>query len=82
VELGTAYSELTDPVEQRRRLQAQSMLAAGGDPEKRARTIPTQRMITPEEVARTCVFLADPIGALTGHTIVVDGGSVAVGCYA
>ncbi len=33
VELGTAYSELTDPVEQRRRLQAQSMLAAGGDPE-------------------------------------------------
>jgi lysyl-tRNA synthetase class 2 len=33
VELGTAYSELTDPVEQRRRLQGQSMLAAGGDPE-------------------------------------------------
>lgn len=33
VELGTAYSELTDPVEQRRRLQQQSVLAAGGDPE-------------------------------------------------
>lgn len=33
VELGTAYSELTDPVEQRRRLQEQSALAAGGDPE-------------------------------------------------
>lgn len=33
VELGTAYSELTDPVEQRRRLQQQSLLAAGGDPE-------------------------------------------------
>ncbi len=33
VELGTAYSELTDPVEQRRRLQQQSILAAGGDPE-------------------------------------------------
>jgi lysyl-tRNA synthetase class 2 len=31
VELGTAYSELTDPVEQRRRLQEQSLLAAGGD---------------------------------------------------
>lgn len=30
-ELGTAYSELTDPVEQRRRLTAQSLLAAGGD---------------------------------------------------
>ena len=33
VELGTAYSELTDPVEQRRRLRQQSLLAAGGDPE-------------------------------------------------
>jgi lysyl-tRNA synthetase class 2 len=33
VELGTAYSELTDPVEQRRRLQEQSLLAAGGDSE-------------------------------------------------
>ena len=33
VELGTAYSELTDPVEQRRRLKQQSLLAAGGDPE-------------------------------------------------
>jgi lysyl-tRNA synthetase class 2 len=32
-ELGTAYSELTDPIEQRRRLQEQSLLAAGGDPE-------------------------------------------------
>ena len=33
VELGTAYSELTDPIEQRSRLTAQSLLAAGGDPE-------------------------------------------------
>lgn len=33
IELATAYSELTDPVEQRRRLQQQSLLAAGGDPE-------------------------------------------------
>lgn len=33
VELGTAYTELTDPVEQRRRLQEQSLRAAGGDPE-------------------------------------------------
>ncbi|HUY44611.1 MAG TPA: bifunctional lysylphosphatidylglycerol synthetase/lysine--tRNA ligase LysX [Streptosporangiaceae bacterium] len=32
-ELGTAYSELVDPVEERRRLTAQSLLAAGGDPE-------------------------------------------------
>lgn len=33
VELGTAYSELTDPVDQRNRLTEQSMLAAGGDEE-------------------------------------------------
>ncbi len=32
-ELGTAYSELIDPIEQRKRLTAQSLLAAGGDPE-------------------------------------------------
>ncbi|WP_251140969.1 bifunctional lysylphosphatidylglycerol synthetase/lysine--tRNA ligase LysX [Cellulomonas dongxiuzhuiae] len=31
-ELGTAYSELVDPVEQRKRLTAQSVLAAAGDP--------------------------------------------------
>jgi lysyl-tRNA synthetase, class II len=33
VELATAYSELVDPVIQRERLAAQSLLAAGGDPE-------------------------------------------------
>jgi lysyl-tRNA synthetase class 2 len=33
VERGVAYSELVDPVEQRRRLVEQSLLAAGGDPE-------------------------------------------------
>ena len=33
VELGVAYSELIDPVEQRRRLTEQSLKAAGGDPE-------------------------------------------------
>jgi lysyl-tRNA synthetase class 2 len=32
-EIGTAYSELVDPVEERARLTAQSLLAAGGDPE-------------------------------------------------
>jgi lysyl-tRNA synthetase, class II len=32
-EIATAYSELVDPVEERQRLTAQSLLAAGGDPE-------------------------------------------------
>jgi lysyl-tRNA synthetase, class II len=32
-ELGTGYTELVDPVEERARLTAQSLLAAGGDPE-------------------------------------------------
>ena len=35
-ELGTAYSELVDPLEQRRRLTEQSLRAAGGDPEAMA----------------------------------------------
>ncbi|WP_082079706.1 bifunctional lysylphosphatidylglycerol synthetase/lysine--tRNA ligase LysX [Williamsia herbipolensis] len=35
-ELGTAYSELTDPVDQRERLTRQSLAAAGGDPEAMA----------------------------------------------
>ncbi|MGI8458890.1 MAG: bifunctional lysylphosphatidylglycerol synthetase/lysine--tRNA ligase LysX [Propionibacteriaceae bacterium] len=35
-EIGTAYSELVDPVEQRARLTAQSLQAAGGDPEAMA----------------------------------------------
>ena len=33
VEMGAAYSELNDPVVQRERLEAQSRMAAGGDPE-------------------------------------------------
>jgi lysyl-tRNA synthetase class 2 len=33
MELGTAYSELTDPVDQRRRFTEQSLRAAAGDPE-------------------------------------------------
>jgi lysyl-tRNA synthetase, class II len=32
-EIATAYSELVDPIEERGRLTAQSLLAAGGDPE-------------------------------------------------
>ncbi len=36
VELGAAYSELIDPVEQRRRLTEQSLRAAGGDPDAMA----------------------------------------------
>ncbi len=36
VERAVAYSELADPVEQRRRLTEQSLLAAGGDPEAMA----------------------------------------------
>jgi lysyl-tRNA synthetase class 2 len=33
IEIAPAYSELADPVEQRRRLVEQSLAAAGGDPE-------------------------------------------------
>jgi NAD(P)-dependent dehydrogenase (short-subunit alcohol dehydrogenase family) len=63
-------------------LDTEGFRAAGGDPEKRAQSIPTRKMIAPAEVAATCVFLAEPISSLTGQTLVVDGGSHAVGCYA
>ena len=33
MELGTAYTELTDPIDQRQRLTEQSLRAAAGDPE-------------------------------------------------
>jgi NAD(P)-dependent dehydrogenase (short-subunit alcohol dehydrogenase family) len=63
-------------------LDTEGFRAAGGDPEKRAKTIPTRKMVQPAEIAAACVFLAEPNASLTGHTLVIDGGSLAVGCYA
>lgn len=63
-------------------LDTEGFRAAGGDPVKRAQTIPTRQMITPEEIAATCLFLSEPIRSLTGQTLGIDGGSSAVGCYA
>ncbi len=63
-------------------LDTEGFRAAGGDPVKRALTIPTKKMINPEEVAATCLFLAEPISSLTGQTLLIDGGSHAAGCYA
>lgn len=54
-ELGTAYSELVDPVEQRRRLTAQSVLAAAGDPEA---------MEVDEEFLAALEFAMPPTGGL------------------
>lgn len=70
-EIGTAYSELVDPVEQRRRLTAQSLLAAGGDPEA---------MTLDEDFLRALEYAMPPTGGqgmgidrllmmLTGRTI-------------
>nr|WP_246216770.1 bifunctional lysylphosphatidylglycerol synthetase/lysine--tRNA ligase LysX [Mycobacterium botniense] len=55
IELGTAYSELTDPVEQRRRLQEQSLRAAGGDPEA---------MELDEEFLQAMEYAMPPTGGL------------------
>jgi lysyl-tRNA synthetase class 2 len=71
VELGTAYTELTDPIEQRRRLQEQSLLAAGGDPEA---------MQLDEDFLQAMEYAMPPTGGLgmgvdrvvmliTGHSI-------------
>jgi lysyl-tRNA synthetase class 2 len=55
VELGTAYSELNDPVIQRERLVAQSLLAAAGDPEA---------MELDEDFLRAMEFGMPPAGGL------------------
>jgi lysyl-tRNA synthetase class 2 len=54
-EIGTAYSELVDQVEQRRRLTTQSLLAAGGDPEA---------MELDEEFLRALEYAMPPSGGL------------------
>jgi lysyl-tRNA synthetase, class II len=54
-EIGTAYTELTDPVEQRRRLTAQSLRAAGGDPEA---------MELDEDFLRALEYAMPPTGGL------------------
>src|SRR3954463_1495355 len=55
VELAPAYSELVDPVEQRRRLTEQSMRAAGGDPEA---------MQLDEDFLRALEYGAPPMGGM------------------
>jgi lysyl-tRNA synthetase class 2 len=52
-EIGTAYSELIDPVEQRERLTAQSLLAAGGDAEA---------MVVDEDFLRALEYAMPPAG--------------------
>lgn len=54
-ELGTAYSELVDPVVQRERLTAQSLLAAGGDPEA---------MVLDEDFLRAMEYGMPPTGGM------------------
>jgi NAD(P)-dependent dehydrogenase (short-subunit alcohol dehydrogenase family) len=52
------------------------------DPDKRAAAlsrIPSGRFVTPEEIAAAVVYLASPGAAsVTGHTLPVDGGLMAV----
>ncbi|MCU7824103.1 bifunctional lysylphosphatidylglycerol synthetase/lysine--tRNA ligase LysX [Kitasatospora sp. DSM 101779] len=54
-EIGTAYSELIDPVEQRARLTAQSLLAAGGD---------VEAMQLDEDFLRALEYAMPPTGGL------------------
>jgi lysyl-tRNA synthetase class 2 len=54
-EIGTGYSELVDPVVQRERLTAQSLLAAGGDPEA---------MQVDEDFLRALEYAMPPTGGM------------------
>jgi lysyl-tRNA synthetase class 2 len=55
VELATAYSELVDPVVQRERLVAQSLLAAGGD---------VEAMVVDEDFLRAMEYGMPPMGGM------------------
>ncbi len=55
IELAPAYSELVDPVEQRRRLTEQALRAAGGDPEA---------MQLDEDFLRALEYGAPPMGGM------------------
>jgi lysyl-tRNA synthetase, class II len=55
MELGTGYSELVDPVEQRRRLTEQSLLASGGD---------VEAMQLDEDFLRAMEFAMPPSGGV------------------
>lgn len=63
-------------------VNTEGFLAAGGDPVARAQHIPVRAMTLPAEVAKACLFLAESLPSLTGHTLILDGGSTAAGCYA
>jgi lysyl-tRNA synthetase class 2 len=54
-EIATAYSELVDPVVQRERLEAQSLLAAGGDHEA---------MAVDEDFLRALEYAMPPSGGM------------------
>lgn len=66
-EIGTAYAELVDPVEQRRRFTEQSLAAATGDPEAGwcrsrlcARSAPTHRRRLARQVRTSNRGIPDP----------------------
>ena len=63
-------------------IDTEAFRASGGDPTKRAQSIPTRSMVEPQEVAAACLFLARPLCSLTGHTLLLDGGKISNAVFA
>jgi 3-oxoacyl-[acyl-carrier protein] reductase len=54
---------------------------SGGNPQARALKIPLRQLVSEIEIAKACLFLATESSSQTGNVMVIDGGSLAAGCY-
>lgn len=62
-------------------LRSAAFPAGSNSARRRVQAIPTHRLVAPAEVVAACRWLSAPSASLTGHTVILDGGAAAAGCY-